>query len=494
MTRDDSDTGSLGGRRIDKRTQQLTKNHNDRAALERDDDGGASSHGSRRRFLQVGATALAATAIGTSSVAAQAADEACGSHDELVVGGGDFVLKNNDWGGDVDMCIRTNTDGSYGYEWATRTTGGQPNYPQVLLGTKPWGSDTGVQDFPVRRGGVDQLELEVDVDINISGGKWNLAEEWWLMDSPVSEQTETHTHEIMLVLDWGEGFTNGSVEEANVWTDTFGNTIDYWSAHSAGGTSADFHIFRVQGGLSSGRVDLKPVIDFMSERHGVGGQKWISGIELGNEYWQGSQGDVTYHQCDVTINGTTYTSGGGSGGGNNGGGRNGGDETDPGNEDGDTGNGNEDGDTGNGNEDGDTGNGNEDGDTGNGGENGNQNDDGQNDNGGSDGSESYPAWDPNQVYLEGDRVVHDGAVWEAQWWAQGEEPKDEQWYVWKRVEDADGAPSTEPDTGSTPAWDSSKIYREGDRVTHDGTTWEAQWWTQGQEPRNEAWYVWQPVE
>ncbi|WP_179261562.1 carbohydrate-binding protein [Natrinema halophilum] len=384
MTRDDSDTGRTAPRWLDNRKQLLTATQSDSMATgERRRDDENLSHGSRRRFLQVGATTLAATAIGSSSAVARSQTaERCGSEDQLEIGGGDFVLKNNDWGSSaVEMCIRVNADGSYGYEWATRTTGGQPNYPQVLLGTKPWGSDTGVADFPIRRAAVDQLEIEVDIDQNISGGKWNLAEEWWLMDQPVSEATGTHTHEIMLVLDWGGGHGN-NLEEATVWTDTFGNTIDYWTAHSPGGTNADFHIFRVQGGLSTGRVDLKELIDFMSERYGISGQKWISGIELGNEYWQGTRGDVTYHQFDVTINGQRYTSGGG------GQGRGGGNDGESGNE----------------------------GDTGNG------------------GGQPYPAWDSSKIYREGDRVTHDGTTWEAQWWTQGQEPRNEAWYVWQPVE------------------------------------------------------------
>ncbi|WP_254522188.1 PKD domain-containing protein [Natrinema caseinilyticum] len=280
----------------------------------------------RRIFLRSAAVAGAAATFGSTAAAAR--EESCESFATMPIGGGDFQLVNNDWGSSaVDMCIWSEANGDYGYEWSTRSSGGPPNYPQGLLGTKPWGSDTGVRDFPIRRGDVDQLELEVDIDQTISGGEWDLAEEWWLMDSPVSEQTQTHTHEIMVVLDWGGGH-NHYMEEENVWTDTFGNTIDYWANYSSGGTSADFHIFRVRGGLSTGRVDLTEVIDFMTERYGVSDRKWISGIELGNEYWQGSQGDVTFNQFDVTINGTTYSSGGGStgGGGDDGSGGDSGDE------------------------------------------------------------------------------------------------------------------------------------------------------------------------
>ncbi len=285
---------------------------------------------SRRRFLKASTAAAAgAFALGAGASPAAARRTECSSQGSLSVGG-DFQIINNDWGtqeegADVDMCVFANDDGSYGYEWSTRSAGGSPNYPQALIGTKPWGTDTGVAEFPIRRGEVDQLEIEIDVNQSISGGEWDLAEEWWLMEQPPSQATGTHVHEVMMVLDWGGGHGH-YMEERDVWTDQYGNTIDYWADYDGGGTSADFHIFRVRGGLTSGRVDLTPVIDFLSQRHGVSDDLWLSGVELGNEYWQGAQGDVTFEQFDVTINGTTYASGssGDSGGGGGSGGTDGG--------------------------------------------------------------------------------------------------------------------------------------------------------------------------
>ncbi|RQG99216.1 PKD domain-containing protein [Natrarchaeobius oligotrophus] len=43
----------------------------------------------------------------------------------------------------------------------------------------------------------------------------------------------------------------------------------------------------------------------------------------------------------------------------------------------------------------------------------------------------YPEWDPDEVYTSGDRVVHDGTVWEAQWWTRGDEPGDSEWGPWE---------------------------------------------------------------
>lgn len=62
-------------------------------------------------------------------------------------------------------------------------------------------------------------------------------------------------------------------------------------------------------------------------------------------------------------------------------------------------------------------------------------DDGSGDDGGGSGGDgsTYPEWDPNTVYTEGDRVSWNGGNWEAQWWTEGQEPRDEDWYVWQPV-------------------------------------------------------------
>ena len=43
-----------------------------------------------------------------------------------------------------------------------------------------------------------------------------------------------------------------------------------------------------------------------------------------------------------------------------------------------------------------------------------------------------------------------------------------------------------------PAWDRTTIYTEGDRVTHDGTVYEAKWWTRNQVP-GDPWGPWSKV-
>lgn len=51
-------------------------------------------------------------------------------------------------------------------------------------------------------------------------------------------------------------------------------------------------------------------------------------------------------------------------------------------------------------------------------------------------------------------------------------------------------------TGSVcPVWDSATIYVGGDQVSHAGTSWEAHWWTRGEEPGTTGqWGVWRAAE
>ncbi|WP_459191670.1 GH12 family glycosyl hydrolase domain-containing protein [Halosimplex sp. J119] len=267
---------------------------------------------SRRRFLAASAAlGVGGLALGGGSAATAPVEEKCNTEDygRIDVADG-FALLDNQWGNaGADQCIRLNEDGSYGYDFDASDTGGGINYPEVLVGTKPWGTDTGVDEFPIRRRNVDELVLDVEAEYSQSGGEWDWAEEWWLMDQPPSQETETHQYEVMLLFDWNDQHDHGGVTVEGAWTDQYGNTVDHWTTYGSGGTDATFYIFRIQGGHDGGKVDMTEIVDYLTAEHDVDEDLWLSGVELGNEYWGGCVGETTYETFDVTINGTTYTSG-----------------------------------------------------------------------------------------------------------------------------------------------------------------------------------------
>ena len=56
--------------------------------------------------------------------------------------------------------------------------------------------------------------------------------------------------------------------------------------------------------------------------------------------------------------------------------------------------------------------------------------------GGETGGETgETTWDANTVYNGGDRVLYNGKTYEARWWTQGDNPEESgEWGVWKLVE------------------------------------------------------------
>ena len=93
-----------------------------------------------------------------------------------------------------------------------------------------------------------------------------------------------------------------------------------------------------------------------------------------------------------------------------------------------------------------------------------------------------PVWDADAVYLEGDIVGYDGAIWQASWWTKDQTPGDP-WGPWQQMLTTDDG---------TAIWTPTTIYTKGDVVLYDGVLYEAQWWTRNQEP-GDKWGPWKAV-
>ncbi|WP_247004354.1 glycosyl hydrolase family 18 protein [Halosolutus gelatinilyticus] len=84
--------------------------------------------------------------------------------------------------------------------------------------------------------------------------------------------------------------------------------------------------------------------------------------------------------------------------------------------------------------------------------------------------DSYPEWDPDVAYTEGDRVVHGGYVWEAQWWTRGNEPgTGGEWGPWERIEEHDDGDDGGGDPTLVAAFSVSTQFPDpGESVEFDG--------------------------
>ncbi|MFE7406770.1 discoidin domain-containing protein [Isoptericola sp. NPDC057559] len=94
-----------------------------------------------------------------------------------------------------------------------------------------------------------------------------------------------------------------------------------------------------------------------------------------------------------------------------------------------------------------------------------------------DGLVRVPVWSRSATYTGGEYVTYDGRVYRASWWTQGVAPGSSPWGAWAEL----GA-TVDTAQGRVRTWTSSWIYDDGDRVVHDGRVWEARWWSRNQVP------------
>jgi len=91
------------------------------------------------------------------------------------------------------------------------------------------------------------------------------------------------------------------------------------------------------------------------------------------------------------------------------------------------------------------------------------------------------AWEKTKVYNTGDQVSYGGAVFEALWYTKGEVPGSKKNGAWAEIATT---------AGGTAIWTATRIFDTGDVVVYDGKTFEALWYTRGEEPgskKNGAW-------
>jgi hypothetical protein len=237
--------------------------------------------------------------------------------DTIELSEGSFLLINNAWGyscnlDSCDQAIILYTDGSYGWEWdRDRTDTVHYNYPEVLCGTKPWGDQTQVTIFPIRIKDLNSCEAEMDIGLGASGDNWNLAFDFWL----TTQKPEGHdvsssiTDEVMIWLRWGSVHETNHIEANGDSVVIDGDdAYDYvWHYFFE---KWECHQFRISGEQKiPPTINLKLFVDYLQDRYNLSDTLWISGMELGNEYGDYTEGACTVKALSYSVNEETVFSG-----------------------------------------------------------------------------------------------------------------------------------------------------------------------------------------
>ena len=97
-------------------------------------------------------------------------------------------------------------------------------------------------------------------------------------------------------------------------------------------------------------------------------------------------------------------------------------------------------------------------------------------------------WQADKVYDKGDCVMDEGIEYEAHWWTKNKKPSTcDQWGVWR--------PTKPVAIPQNKEWQAGQAYVKGDKVTFEGKTYTAHWWTKNVKPTScGQWGVWRVVE
>lgn len=85
-------------------------------------------------------------------------------------------------------------------------------------------------------------------------------------------------------------------------------------------------------------------------------------------------------------------------------------------------------------------------------------------------------WNAQTTYRGGELVFLDGRVFEAQWYAKGDEPGASMRGPWSTLTACGVDPAT------VQSWYADTIYEKGDQVVYEGVTYTAQWWSRNDVP------------
>ncbi|HEY5957346.1 MAG TPA: hypothetical protein VIV60_12360 [Polyangiaceae bacterium] len=240
---------------------------------------------------------------------------------------GDFRLLNNRWGSDelncsgTQMKVYVNADKSLGWDFNRPTCGGEaakPDYPEIEFGVHPFGAGNALETSPpfssttlLPKQIKDITSASITIDnLNITLSKassWNLNFEFWLSQrNPATDPNPGVTAELIAFWGWENGRwpcdKSGTVSSGNK-TYKLCHQVDNWADGKW-----KYYQFWVEGGPLtnfSGKVDIKPFIDWLVNNYGYSKDQWITRFEVGSEIDDNTAGSVKLNNISFEINGTT---------------------------------------------------------------------------------------------------------------------------------------------------------------------------------------------
>jgi Glycosyl hydrolase family 12/Cellulose binding domain/Putative Ig domain len=266
----------------------------------------------RKRILPIAIAALTALG-GTAALAALgpsalAATTLCNSQ-TASVGGGTYIVQNNEWGSSAPECISTSggTDFTVANSSISNSTSGAPGgYPSIYQGCH-WGacSSGGLSTTPIQVSNLTPGKVTTSWSTTQPGGSnvYDVAYDIWFNHTSTTTG-QPNAEELMIWINHnGPVQPFGSQVATNV--SIGGHTYNIWEGNQGWNTVS---YTMTSGTTSVSNLDIAQLAQDSVSRGYMSGSDWLIDVEAGFELWQGGAGLAT-NSFSVNVNG-------GSSGGN----------------------------------------------------------------------------------------------------------------------------------------------------------------------------------
>jgi len=250
---------------------------------------------------------------------------------------GEIRILNNNWGSAERNCassafsVFVNENKSFGWTFDRAACGGdgsQPDFPQIEFGIHPFGIGSNLATSPefssttlmpiqikdLNSASVDITNLRIELEAQQA---WNITFEFWVSERDPRTADAGVYAELMTFWGWQSGRwptapgADGSADGGSgTGKQISSNSKPYtlWVQRDNWAHGWRYFQFRADDGPKnsfSGKLDVKPFIDYLVNERGYSSEFWITRLEVGSEIDDNTKGKVTLDNITFEINNQT---------------------------------------------------------------------------------------------------------------------------------------------------------------------------------------------
>jgi hypothetical protein len=231
----------------------------------------------------------------------------CGQWDTYSVNNKEYVIQQNEWGGNFGQCLTVGNGTSFTVSsgnFTNSTSGAPATYPSIFKGCH-WGNCTTNSGMPVQ---VSSLGSATSTwSVTTASGAYNISYDIWINSQPTTSG-QPDSGELMIWL--GRGSGNGTPQPAGSVVGTVTISGRSWQVWYYTGFGWPYVAYLATSNTTSATIDIKAFINDAVSRGYFRSSGYLVAIEAGFEIWNGGIG-LTSNSFSASVtsgsSGTSYT-------------------------------------------------------------------------------------------------------------------------------------------------------------------------------------------